>query len=407
MNKIIDQAYTKAIEVLTACAKTKTGAFYASGLPGGYEATWARDSMVTSLGASLIGKSFKEPIKRSLELLSRHQSALGQVPNCVGSYNLDRKSEITFNSIDSSLWYIIGFMNYALTFGDKAFYNHHRESLIKAITWLAYQDPDEVKLLAQQPTMDWQDAFPHKYGYTINSHALYYAVLKLVGKDKQAALVKKIINGDRDKYLSLYDKKLGFYYPWAWKNHDGDREHEEWFDSLGNCLAIVTGLATPTIAKNILRHIEKQKINRPYPLKAIWPPIKPGDKEWHSYFSKCDARQPLHYLNGGIWPFIGAWYVAALVKMKQHKKAEAELIKLAKANLQVIKQPELPQNLELSQKNKHLSKNKLQKLRQKEFNEWLDGQSGLPQGEPYQAWSAGAFIYAHHCVKNKRVIFFE
>ena len=51
MNKI-DKAYNIAIDVLNRCAKPK--GFYASGLPGGYEAVWARDSMTTALGASLI-----------------------------------------------------------------------------------------------------------------------------------------------------------------------------------------------------------------------------------------------------------------------------------------------------------------------------------------------------------------
>ena len=375
---LIEQARVKAVEVLRSCAKP-TG-FFASGLKGGYEALWSRDSMMTSLGAIFAGEEFKTPIKKSLELLARNQSLLGQIPNCVGSYNTDRKSEVTFNSIDSSLWYAIGFLAYASTFGDKDFYVSQRKHLTMALVWLSYQDPDEVRVLAQQPTMDWQDAFPHKYGYTINTNALYYGVLKMVGKDRQAEHMKKIINGERDKYISLYSPKLGFYYPWAWKNHDGDREHEEWFDSLGNLLAIVTGLATPTIAKNILNHIAKVKINRPYPVKAIWPTIKPGDKEWHSYFSKCDAREPMHYLNGGIWPFIGAWYVVALVKTKQFAKAEKELLLLAKGNLQ--------------------------KLRGHEFNECLHGATGQPNGEPYQAWSAGAYLYAYQCVKDKQVFYF-
>jgi len=405
MNKIIEEAYDKAKEVLKTCVRPS--GFYASGLPGGYEATWARDSMITSLGAGLLGKEFKEPIKKSLELLSRNQSLLGQIPNCVGSYNNDRKSDVTFNSIDSSLWYAIGFINYALNFADKDFYSHHRKNLSLAIIWLSYQDPDEVRLLAQQPTMDWQDAFPHKYGYTINSHALYYAVLKMVGKDRQAEHMKRVINGQTSKYMSLYDNKLGYYYPWAWKNHDGDREHEEWFDSLGNCLAIITGLATPTIAKNILKQIDQKKINRPYPLKAIWPVIKPGDKEWHSYFSKCDAREPYHYLNGGIWPFIGGFYVVALIKMKQFKKAEAELAKLAKANLQLIDYPKFPQYMYEISKSRHIPIDKLMAMRHKEFNECLDGRNGKPTGEPYQAWSAGSFVYACECLKQKKVIYFD
>ncbi|RLC37492.1 hypothetical protein DRH27_03830 [Candidatus Falkowbacteria bacterium] len=379
------QAYKKAIEVIDSCAKP-TG-FYASGLKGGYEATWSRDSMITALGASLIDTKFKISFLKSLNILKKWQSEKGQIPNCVGSYNLDRRSDKTYNSIDSSLWYIIGHYVYAKAYQDHETILKHKKSLAQALIWLRYQDPNEDGLLAQQPTMDWQDAFPHKYGHVLNTQALYYAVLKLIGDDKEAKRLKKNVNGKTWPYLDMYNKKLGYYVPWNWKNNDGDREQETWFDTLGNLLAVISGLANKTIAKNILMHIEKAKINQPFPCKAIWPPIKPGDKEWHSYFSKCDARTPYHYLNGGVWPFTGGFYIAALIKMKQFKKAETELENLAKANLQKFKIREFEEG--------------------SEFNEWLHGQTGQPQGEPYQGWTAGMYIYAYESVKQKKVLFFE
>lgn len=381
---IKEQAYVKAIEVLKKAARPV--GFFASGLKGGYSAVWARDSMITVLGASLAGDRFKPAIKNSLELLSKNQSTLGQIPNCVGSYNLDRNSKITFNTIDANLWYLIGHKVYGYVYRDFAWGEKYMGRIHQALVWLKFQDPNEDKTLAQQPTMDWQDAFPHKYGRTINTHALYYAALRFWGEKKTADLIRDIINGRRQKYLSLFNEKLGYYLPWAWKNHDGDREQEEWFDSLGNVLAIVTGLATDEISKSILNFIEKQKINRPYPLKAIWPALKPGDKGWHSYFSKCDARLPYHYLNAGVWPFIGGFYVAALVKMKQYDKAEAELNSLAQAVMQKLKIRDMKEGYE--------------------FNEWLDGRTGQPKGEPYQAWSAGAYLYAYECLKRKKVLFF-
>lgn len=381
---IIQQAYNKAIKVLSACAKP-TG-FYASGLKGGYEATWARDSMITSLGASLVGNKFKTPFARSLELLAKHQSANGQIPNCVGSYNIDRRSDVTFNTIDSTLWYIIGHFVYASAYRDEKLIDKHKTSIAKGLVWLRYQDPNEDKLLAQQPTMDWQDAFPHKYGRVINTHALYYAALNLTGQEKLARYIRPILNGQTQKYLSQYSPRLGYYLPWVWKNHDGDLEHEEWFDSLGNNLAVITGLASPSIAKSILNHISRQKINRPFACKTIWPPIKPGDKEYHTYFSKCGSDQPGFYLNAGIWPFIGGFYVVALVKMKQYSKAQTELELLARANMKKMKIRGIKTAYE--------------------FNEWLDGRTGAPKGEPYQAWSAGMYIYAHECVQRKKVLFF-
>jgi glycogen debranching enzyme len=382
---ITKEAYLEAIKILDDCAKD-TG-FYASGLPGGYEATWSRDSMITSLGASLVENKFKLPFARSLALLAKWQTKNGQIPNCVGSYNKDRRSDKTYNSIDSSLWYIIGHYVYARAYDSDALLKKYKTSIAKALIWLRYQDPNEDGLLSQQPTMDWQDAFPHKYGNVINTQALYFAVLKLVGNKKQAVHIRKIINGDVEAYLQLFSKKLGYYLPWNWKNHDGDREEEQWFDSLGNILAILSGLAKRPIALSILNHIDKKKINRPYACKAIWPPIKPGDKEWHSYFDKCDARTPYEYLNGGVWPFIGGFYVAALVKMNKHKKAKEELERLAEADLQTMQ------------------------IRRKKtaspFNEWLHGKTGEPSGEPSQGWSAGMYIYAYECVKKKKAIYFE
>lgn len=382
--KTAEKAYKKAIEVLEACAKSQ--GFYASGLKGGYEATWARDSMISSLGACLAGNKFKLPFARSLNILKKWQTDKGQIPNCVGSYNIDRRSDKTYNTIDSSLWYIIGNFAYARAYGSSSLLKKHKRSIAKALVWLKYQDPNEDSILTQLPTMDWQDAFPHKYGHVINTQSLYYAALKMTGGEKPARRLKDNINGKTWDYLTMYDKKLGYYLPWNWKNHDGDREQEEWFDALGNILAVVSGLATKKIAESILGHIEKEKIDRPFACKAIWPPIKKGDKEWHSYFSKCDARTPLSYLNGGVWPFIGGFYIAALIKMKKQKKAREELYRLAEYNLKKLKIRNYKTGYE--------------------FNEWHHGKTGRPQGEPFQGWSAGMYIYAYECVKQKRVLFF-
>ncbi|MEK7561182.1 MAG: glycoside hydrolase 100 family protein [Patescibacteria group bacterium] len=379
-----DQAYRHAITAIRACARP-TG-FFASGLPGGYEATWARDSIITSLGASLVGNEFQEPFKKSLELLAANQSVHGQIPNAIGTYNEDRQSNITYNSIDSTLWYLIGHRVYQTAYNDAALETAHAQSIRRALTWLSYQDPNEDCLLVQQPTMDWQDAFPHKYGRVISTQALYYAALGMYGETERAEHIKKVVNGDIQQYLSLYDPGRGYYLPWAWKNHDGDREQETWFDTFGNLMAIVTGLATPEIAERILSYIAKEKIAQPYPCKAIWPPIKPGNKEWHSYFEKSDARTPYEYLNGGIWPFLGGFYVAALIKAERFREAEHALECLAEANQQKNRE-DIPYG----------------------FHEWLHGQTGKPIGNsnPYQAWSAGMYVFAHECVQRKTALFFN
>jgi glycogen debranching enzyme len=400
----IEEARAQAEEVIAACART--GVFYASGLDGGYEAVWARDNGLISLGAVLCGERFRKEARATLDLLAKHQSANGQVPNCVGSWNIDRRSSVTFNSIDSSLWFILAHYFYSEAYDDRSLFDKHKQAVAKALVWLRFQDPNEDKLLAQQPTMDWMDAFPHKYGRTINTHALYYGALKLVGKDAEAEHIKKVLNGKIEKYLALYDPALGFYWPWAWKNHDGIQEHEEWFDASGNVLAILSGLADRKIAESIISYIDKAGINRPYPLKALWPAIQPGDAAWHDYFEKCNARDPLHYLNGGIWPWIGGIYVAALVRLRLFDKAEEELARLAEGLLQPLQEHSEEAVDDIAKKHK---KDRADVISERSvgFNEWLQGRSGEPLGEPYQGWSAGAYIYAYECLKAKRAIFFE
>jgi glycogen debranching enzyme len=377
------KAYQEAKTVLNTC--NRPVGFYASGLPNGYMAVWARDSMITSLGASLVENTYKTPFKKSLELLSQNQSERGQIPNAVGTYNTERRSDVTYNSIDSSLWYIIGHHVYKNAYGDSTLFKKYKKNIERAFVWLSYQDPNEDGLLVQQPTMDWQDAFPHKYGRTILTQALFYSVLLMMGYEKKAKHLKKVVNGEIEKYLALYNKKLGYYLPWAWKNHAGYREQEEWFDTFGNVMAIVSGLASPQISKSILRHIDAKKINRPFLCKAISPPIQPTDKEWHPYFVTSDAKTPYEYLNGGIWPFIGGFYVVALVKAKMFVRANKELEVLARTNKERIDKGEWG------------------------FQEWLHGKTGKPidNSNAYQAWSAGSYLYAWHCVDKKKALFFN
>lgn len=382
---IVIEAREQAIKVLKKCIKPK--GFHASGLKGGYEALWSRDSMTCSLGASTIGKEFKETMKKSLETLAKNQTKLGLIPNCVGSYNTERQSDVTFNSIDAPQWYIIGHYVYAKAYGDNSLLHKYRKSILNALDWLLHQDPNNDNLIVQQPTADWMDAFPHKYGRVMHTQSLEYALLNMMGEVELAKKVKDTVNGVKPKYLALYDKKLGYYLPWAWKDHGGDREQEEWFDSGANLLAIMTGLATPTIAKRILKHIDKEKINRPFQMKNLWPPLKPGSAAWKPYFNNCDARLPLHYINGGVWPWLGGLYIASLVKVKDFKRAKLELELMAKGAMQGLK---------IRKMDKEYS-----------FNEWYDGKSGKPMGEPYQAWTAGMYIYAYECVKQKKVLYFE
>src|SRR5690625_3383758 len=164
--------------------------------------------------------------------------------------------------------------------------------------------------------------------------------------------------------------EVPYYLPWV-----GFREFGHTFDGLGNSLAIVLGIADEDRTEAILTHAHASGADRPYPLKAFSPSQHPGDRDWREYYRSRNLNLPDQYHNGGIWPFIGGFYVAALVRDGQLDRAGATLGLLADAN-------------------------RLGKEGEWEFNEWLHGVSGRPMGHPLQAWSAGMYVYAHHALKT-------
>jgi glycogen debranching enzyme len=365
-NLVLDKCYEEAKKVVKKCS-TKHGMFASAGKTG-YNAVWSRDSMMTSIGASLSGKEFQEVFKQSIITLGENQSKNGQIPNCVDKFS-ERKPHVDYKSIDSSLWFLIGMQIYKKRYSDKSLIRKYEEEIKKSFNWLSCQDTGETGELTQLPTSDWQDAFPHKYGYTINTQALYYKALNLNHQKIKALKLKRVVNKNKDD--SLWNGK--FYSPYRWKNHGKYKEIGEFFDSLGNLLAIVFDLVDKKQTESIINHIKQTKINKPYPVKAIYPPIKKGDLEWHDYFLDCDAGKPYSYLNGGIWPNIGSFYVLALIKQKKFNEAEVELTKLAEANLKY------------------------------NFPEWIHPIKKKGYGKE-QAWDAGTYILAYESLKKKKVL---
>jgi glycogen debranching enzyme len=364
---ILHKCYERAKEVIKKCS-TPYGLF-ASGGNKGYTAVWSRDSMISMIGASLIeNKEFQNVFKASLITLAENQGSTGQIPNCVDKFS-EREPHVDFQTIDSTLWYIIGHYVYKSRYKDDSLIEEQKISIEKAMNWLSCQDPGEVGMLAQLPTSDWQDAFPHKYGHTINTQALYYKALLLTGKIHEAKKLKFRINEDESR--GLWNEN--FYLAFRWKNHRKYKEIGEWFDSLGNMLAIVFDLANESQAEKILRYIQLKKINKPTPLKAIYPPIRKGDLHWQDYYKDCAAGKPFSYLNGGIWHYIGCFYVLALIKLGKLSEAEAELKKIAESNVR------------------------------SNFPEWVHPLTGKASGNQ-QAWEAGAYILAYESLKKKKLL---
>jgi hypothetical protein len=120
----------------------------------------------------------------------------------------------------------------------------------------------------------------------------------------------------------------------------------------------------------------------PYPTKAIYPPIYPGEPHWRDYYRSRNLNLPHQYHNGGIWPMIGGFHVAALVRHGWQADAQRMLVSLANANREGIND-------------------------EWEFNEWLHGERGHPMGFAQQAWSAAMFLYAERAVETGTLPLFD
>jgi glycogen debranching enzyme len=399
--KLLSEAYKKAKEILKECISPigiKASAYY-----DGYPQVWARDSMITLLGAMVAkDKEIEKAAQKSLETLALYQNELGCIPNCVDV----RNKKANFGAYaDGNSWFVIGHYFFYKQTGNLKFLKKYYPAIKKAILFNQYQDCDSSGLISMQEGADWQDLLATR-GKGLYINVLYSAALKYAGeiakicndlkgakfyarkskevKEKIKELLwvnePKIIGFSKvdDVDVTRLSFKLNFKSKPYFLPYLSFREYGDWFDSLGNLLAIIFDIAEGNQINLILDYIVQAGIADPFPIKDIHPPIFPGDRDWREYYRKDNLNMPYQYHNGGIWPFVGGFYVTALVKVGRIDDAYKNLVKLAEAN-------------------------RKGKKAEWEFNEWLHGITGNPMGVVKQAWSAGMFIFAYEIFKNNKI----
>ncbi|HEX9116195.1 MAG TPA: glycoside hydrolase 100 family protein [Anaerolineae bacterium] len=412
MKTLIDEAYQQAVDLLRRSV-TDHG-FRASALKPGYPQVWARDSIITGLGAALAGDpDLEEAFRASLDTLGGRQSSLGLIPLNVEPDTGDISSE-NAGAVDANLWFVLGHFYHYVRSHDLGYLKQNWPRIQRSVIWLRYQDMNECGLLEVPEAGDWMDLLAVRYN-VLYDNVLYGAALQaeariaqLVGAEvtsgPSAADVNERLNllmwvdrcwvpahfaehleqlkRMRLEWYMLYHNigtisSRPFYLPWV-----AFREYGDYCDSLGNLLAVLCGVADVHRADHILRYLYQVGMAQPFPTKAIYPAIQPGNSEWREYYRSRNLNLPDQYHNGGIWPFIGGFHVAALVKMGWMNEARALLADLASAC-------------------------RLGVHGEWEFNEWMHGRTGHPMGYAHQAWSAGMFVYAYHAVESGRVPLFD
>jgi hypothetical protein len=348
----------------------------------GYPEPYTRDLMFSILGIAVSGNhKLILSFRRVLETLAENQTEHGHIPSLVHDKE-DRGSS------DSTPLFLMGAAIFREISGEHDFLN---EAVIKALKWMTYQSPADRYLVAQQPTSDWRDE-QWVMGYGLFVNTLVYSYLRLLNQNKEANRVRHemsrftITGGSMHHHVheGLVVKHKPYFALWSYKIYSSER-----FDLLGNSLAILSGIATPTRAEEMVSWIEEEctGMRKRGELAVDLPPnffpfIKPGDPDWLDRYSIYN--NPGDYHNGGIWPFISGLYVAALVAAEKYKLAEKKLLALT----DLIK-TSTDKNIDFG------------------FNEWLKAQDGEAKGQNWQTWSAALYLYAVKCVEERKTPFFD
>jgi len=379
--QLIEEAKKAALKVLLHNSK---GPFH--GLPRtagwGYPEPYTRDLMFSIFGIAVSDNpKLMESIRKVLETLAQNQTRHGHIPSLVHDKE-DRGSS------DSTPLFLLATGIYRKVTGDSEFLE---EAVEKSMLWMEYQSPADLYLIAQQPTSDWRDE-QWVLGNGLFVNTLTYSYLRVLGQHERANNIRKAmkrftITGaviHKHVHEGLVVKHKPYFALWSYKMYSSER-----FDLLGNSLAILSGIASPSRAGKMVSWIEKEceNMRSTGQLAVDLPPnffpfIKPEDIDWRSRYSIYN--KPGDYHNGGIWPFICGFYVAALVAAGKYELASEKLIVLT-------------QSIKISN-NTSLDFG---------FNEWIKAQDGKPMGQDWQTWSAALYLYAAKCVEEKRTPFFD
>ncbi|MGB2774994.1 MAG: GH116 family glycosyl hydrolase, partial [Anaerolineae bacterium] len=171
---LLIEARERAVEVLQRCSSPI--GFKASGLTRGYPHVWARDSIITALGAAWAEPTlFLPPFRASLDTLGAFQSPLGLIPLNVDVASRTVSTE-NAGAVDANLWFILGHYYYWLLSHDDAYLRDNFARLQRALVWLRYQDMNECGLLEVPEAGDWMDLLSVRYN-VLYDNVLYFASL--------------------------------------------------------------------------------------------------------------------------------------------------------------------------------------------------------------------------------------
>lgn len=362
-----------------------------------YKSIWGRDGAITVINSlSLVDDELNQCQRQTLITLLENVSPSGQVPSNVriDDYVPDYSGVGGICSIDSGLWLIIAFYSYTRTSRDYDFMRKWAPVIRQIMNWLWAHDSNSDYLIEVPEAGDWMDLFGRSYNVLYDEVLWYYCNLcsgrleELLGNYKaaedylrKAQIIREAINRrfwpsiNSDLMRSFADQQYNL----------GDTQYLiaeitpfgfDWrCDVYANILAALYNVISIDKARTAFGFMWGVGVNEPAPVANLYPPVNAGDPGWRPYYTVNLLNLPHHYHNGGIWPFIGGYWVQFINSLGMRELAQRELYRLALINEKGIQD-------------------------EWEFNEWVHGKTGRPMGKAFQAWSASGFIAAYDCMKG-------
>ena len=345
-----------------------------------YTRIFGRDAAICALAMCDSGDALLERgAVASLESLAAQQAANGQIPKYVDPARRDADFWY-LGCIDATLWWLIA-VDHLRRRGAVAA-DHWQPAVTRAIGWLQAQEHPHFALLQQNEASDWADIMPRS-GYVLYSNALWFDVKRRFALDGAKTtehhfnhlfnpFQRDLPEYHRARLLQHYARRgrrdPGLYLSFVNFAFAGDEG-----DVFGNLLAVLCGLATDSTGHRIVQRITAAQAHEPWPVRVVLHPLSRQHELWRPYMARHQQNRVHQYHNGGLWPFVGGFWVLALARLGMHEQARAGLAALAQANAQ----------------------------HDWRFTEWFHGRTLEPMGMAGQSWNAATFLLAQRALQGQ------
>ena len=342
-----------------------------------YTRIFGRDAAVCVLAMCGSGDEVLERgAVASVDALAAQQAANGQIPKYVDPEGRDADFWY-LGCIDATLWWLIAVDH--LRRAGRVDAARWREGVDRAIAWLLAQEHQRLRLLQQNEASDWADIMPRS-GYVLYTNALWHEV-----KRRFALADAEATKHHFNHLFNPYQRDLPEYHRARLLQHYARRGRRDpglylsfvnlavagnEGDVFGNLLAILCGLASESMGHRIVKTIMAAHASRPYPIRVVLHPLSRQHELWRPYMTRHQQNHMHQYHNGGIWPFVGGFWVLALARLGLHDLARRQLADLAQANA----------------------------AHGWRFTEWFHGRTLAPMGMAGQSWNAATFLLARRAL---------